>query len=163
MVDVLKPRRHAPRCYVIAITHTEQKNIPELASLTADTTRGRRRRQGQTERANARNSGEREASDVSRFPAFIHAYRWTSNINALPHIINPQIIRPAEGTPRFHDPYPRCSARMSNSVTLQHASLHFLSVVFRRLPQPLPKGLHFSIAHFGMRRSSHSIARIVQR
>lgn len=131
MANVQKPRRCAAKCYVIArlselhthgkrrlqIHATKPQNIIELVSLTVD---GRPR--GQTEQANARYSGEGEASDASRFPAFIHAYGRASSITPLPRIINPQITHPKEGTPSFHNlsPCPQLRCRVQSRFNTQH-------------------------------------------
>lgn len=86
-------------------------DIPTLVSLT------------QLE-AHARYSGEREASDASRFPAFIHAYGQAS------HIINTQISHGMRNPLAFITFAPTCSENVKfGYIDMQN--------VFWRDPQQL--------------------------
>lgn len=86
---------------------------------SVDAARCKRRGSGLMEWANGR---EREARDGSRFPVFIHACGWESNLYWLPHTINTRISHLQWGTPSVHNLYPLHPATMSNSVTCHKAT-----------------------------------------
>lgn len=90
------------------------RNIPELVSLIVDTARGKRRWRGQTRQANARYSGEWEASMTQANSQPLSMRRDENETSPSCHTsLSPESLFPMWCTPSFHDlsPLPLQPAR----------------------------------------------------